>query len=50
MKQLDAGKVDRSRDVLHRVSQKIAERQRMILLADNSECGWMTVKNYQGDD
>jgi hypothetical protein len=42
--------VQKSCDVFLGISQKLAERQRMILLADNSECGWMTVKNYQGDD
>jgi hypothetical protein len=52
-----AGKVNRepflfnrASDVLRSLSQKMAERQRMILLADNSEYGWVTARKYQGDD
>jgi hypothetical protein len=50
VKLIKAKKPSQGRDILLRVNQKLGERQRMVLLADNSEAGWMTVKNYEGDD
>jgi hypothetical protein len=50
IKYLVTQKLDRVSDVLRSFTQKLAERQRMILLADNSDYGWVTVRKYQGDD
>jgi hypothetical protein len=50
IKLIEAKKPSLARDALLGVNQKLGERQRMVLLADNSEAGWLTVKNYEGDD
>jgi hypothetical protein len=50
IKYLGTQKFDRVSDVLQNFTQKLAERQRMILLTDNSEYEWVTVRKYQGDD
>jgi hypothetical protein len=50
VKLIEGKKPSQGREALLRVNQKLGERQRMVLLADNSEAGWLTVKNYEGDD
>jgi hypothetical protein len=50
IKLIEARKPSLALEALMGVNQKLGERQRMVLLADNSEAGWLTVKNYEGDD
>jgi hypothetical protein len=50
IKLIEARKPSLALEALLGVNQKLGERQRMVLLADNSEAGWLTVKNYEGDD
>jgi hypothetical protein len=50
VKLIEAKKPSQGRDALLKANQKLGERQHMVLLADNSEAGWLTVKNYEGDD
>jgi hypothetical protein len=50
VKVIEAKQPSKGREILLKINQKLGERQRMVLLADNSEAGWLTVKNYEGDD
>jgi hypothetical protein len=50
VKLIEGKKPSKGHEILLNINQKLGERQRMVLLADNSEAGWLTVKNYEGDD
>ena len=47
---IDKKKLDRAKQDLQEGKKLLAERQKLIKLADRSECGWATVSAYVTDD
>ena len=47
---IDKKKLDEAKQKLQQGKKLLAERQKLIKLADRSECGWATVSAYVTDD
>ena len=47
---IDKKKLDKAKQELQEGKKLLAERQKLIKLADRSECGWATVSAYLADD
>lgn len=46
---IDSGKPSRACELLSEVHEKLRHRNKLIKVADSSECGWETVRQYQSN-